>query len=84
MLIAEQVIDVIAGLKDFPKEKFKGEHMIFKDIGFDSLSFLELIVNLEDEFDVELDFLAHETEDISILTLTKEISKALGNDEEVC
>ncbi|MEC2074255.1 acyl carrier protein [Alkalihalophilus marmarensis] len=68
-------LNAIGDLKNIEPSKIKMEDKIFADLGFDSLSFLELIVTLEFEFDKEFDYLSHETDDFSVEVLVRKISE---------
>lgn len=72
-----KVISIIAELRKVPEDKIHSESMLFKDLGFDSLTFLEFIVNLEVEFDGEYEQLAQNIEDISVEQICNHIVKKL-------
>ncbi|USK44105.1 acyl carrier protein [Cytobacillus oceanisediminis] len=73
--LLESCLNAIGDLKDIEPSRINMEDKIFADLGFDSLSFLELIVTLEFEFDKEFDYLAHETDDFSVGVLIQKISE---------
>ncbi|KDR41566.1 acyl carrier protein [Caballeronia glathei] len=53
--VEERVKDVISDQLGINLSDLKGDMHIVKDLGADSLDFLELIMNAEDEFGIELD-----------------------------
>lgn len=73
--VQESCLKAIAELREMEYSNINTKDKIFADLGFDSLSFLELIVTLEFEFDKEFDYLAEETDDISVEILIQKISE---------
>ena len=54
MSVGDQVKDIIAKELDVPREKVKDDAVLQTDLGADSLDVVELLMNLEDEFDMKI------------------------------
>jgi len=52
--IVEAIIDMIASLPQPPAEKATPETNIARDLGLDSLAVMNLVMQLEDRFDVSM------------------------------
>jgi len=53
-MIVEKVIDIVSKELDINKDKIKLESRLAEDLGADSLDAVELIMALEDEFDIQI------------------------------
>ena len=51
----ETVIDLISKNLEVPKEKLNADTDIINDLDADSLDLAEMVMNIEDEFDIEID-----------------------------
>ena len=51
----ENVIDLISKNLEVPKEKLNADTDIINDLDADSLDLVEMVMNIEDEFDIEID-----------------------------
>lgn len=49
------VIDLISKNLEVPKEKLNADTDIINDLDADSLDLVEMVMNIEDEFDIEID-----------------------------
>ena len=54
MAVFEDVVDVVVEQLSVPKENVKMESNIIEDLGADSLDVVELVMALEEKFDVEI------------------------------
>jgi len=52
--ISERVIDIVADQLGVDKEKVKPETNFISDLGADSLDTVELVMELEEEFDINI------------------------------
>ena len=52
--IADRIIEIVAEKMDKPKEEIAPEKSIVNDLGADSLDTVELMMDIEDEFDVSI------------------------------
>ncbi len=52
--VAERVIDIVAEQLGVDKEKIKHETSFVNDLGADSLDTVELVMELEEEFDINI------------------------------
>jgi acyl carrier protein len=52
--IQDKVVEIIAKQLEIEKEKIKPETKIAEDLGADSLDRAEMVMDLEDEFDVSI------------------------------
>lgn len=52
--IAERIIELVAEKMDKPKEEIAEEKSFVNDLGADSLDIVELIMDIEDEFDLSV------------------------------
>jgi len=52
--IKNRVIDVAAGQAMMPREKISGASHFVEELGFDSLDLVELLMGVEDEFELEI------------------------------
>ncbi len=52
--IEERVIDIVAEQLGVEKEKVSGETSFVNDLGADSLDTVELVMELEEEFDITI------------------------------
>ncbi len=52
---AEKVIDIIADQLNYDKEKINRDTDIANDLGADSLDIAELMIALEEQFDINID-----------------------------
>jgi len=52
--VAERVIDIVAEQLGVDKEKVKPETHFINDLGADSLDTVELVMELEEEFDINI------------------------------
>ncbi len=52
--VAERVIDIVAEQLGVDKEKVKPETSFVNDLGADSLDTVELVMELEEEFDINI------------------------------
>jgi acyl carrier protein len=50
----EKVINIISDQLDFPREKLNRSSRFIEDIGADSLDIVELVMELEEEFDTQI------------------------------
>ena len=53
-MIVEKVIDIVSKELDINKDKIKLESRLAEDLGADSLDAVELIMALEDEFEIQI------------------------------
>ena len=51
----ETVIDLISKNLEVPKEKLNAQTDIVNDLDADSLDLVEMVMNIEDEFDIQID-----------------------------
>ena len=51
----ETVIDLISKNLEVPKEKLNADTDIINDLDADSLDLVEMVMNIEDEFDIGVD-----------------------------
>ncbi|MAW78322.1 MAG: acyl carrier protein [Planctomycetes bacterium] len=54
MSVADQVKDIIAEKLDVARDKVKDEAVLQTDLGADSLDIVELLMHLEDQFDMKI------------------------------
>lgn len=54
MSIEEKVIDIIVEKLNVPREKVKPEASFIDDLGADSLDLVELVMAMEEAFDIEI------------------------------
>ena len=54
MAVFDDVVDVVVEQLSVPKKKIKMESNIIEDLGADSLDVVELVMALEEKFDVEI------------------------------
>ena len=52
--VGERVIDIVADQLGVDKEKIKPETSFVNDLGADSLDTVELVMELEEEFDINI------------------------------
>lgn len=52
--IAERVVDIVADQMGVPKEKVTPETSFVNDLGADSLDQVELVMEIEEEFNVQI------------------------------
>ena len=52
--IAARIIEIVAEKMDKPKEDITPEKSIINDLGADSLDVVELVMDIEDEFDLSV------------------------------
>lgn len=52
--VADRVIDIVADQLGVDKEKVKPETSFVNDLGADSLDTVELVMELEEEFDINI------------------------------
>jgi len=67
--VQDKIIRLIAKVKDDPgvAEKLSGPAHLVDDLGLDSLQLINLILLVEDEFDVQVDFASFQMEHLSSL-----------------
>ena len=53
-MILEKVIGILAEELDLDTEEIKAESSLQEDLGADSLDVVEIVMALEDEFDIEI------------------------------
>ena len=54
MSVGDQVKDIIAEKLDVARDKVKDEAVLQTDLGADSLDIVELLMHLEDQFDMKI------------------------------
>ncbi len=54
MAVFDDVVDVVVEQLSVPKENVKMESNIIEDLGADSLDVVELVMALEEKFDIEI------------------------------
>jgi len=54
MSVGDQVKDIIADKLDVARDKVKDEAVLQTDLGADSLDIVELLMHLEDNFDMKI------------------------------
>ena len=54
MSVEQRVIDIVAEQLGVEKEKIKSESNFVNDLGADSLDTVELVMELEEEFDISI------------------------------
>ncbi|MEE2856043.1 MAG: acyl carrier protein [Planctomycetota bacterium] len=54
MSVGDQVKDIIADKLDVARDKVKDEAILQTDLGADSLDIVELLMHLEDNFDMKI------------------------------
>ena len=54
MSVEQRVIDIVAEQLGVDKEKIKSESNFVNDLGADSLDTVELVMELEEEFDISI------------------------------
>ena len=52
--VAERIIEIVAEKMDKPKEEITEEKHFVNDLGADSLDTVELMMDIEDEFDLSI------------------------------
>ena len=52
--VAERIIEIVAEKMDKPKEEITPEKSFVNDLGADSLDTVELMMDIEDEFDLSI------------------------------
>ena len=52
--VAERIIEIVAEKLDKPKEELAPEKSFINDLGADSLDTVELMMDIEDEFDLSI------------------------------
>ena len=52
--IADRIIEIVAGKMDKPKAEVTPEKSFVNDLGADSLDTVELMMDIEDEFDLSI------------------------------
>ena len=52
--IAERIIEIVAEKMDRPKEEISEDKSFENDLGTDSLDIVELMMDIEDEFDLSI------------------------------
>ncbi len=52
--VAERIIEIVAEKLGKPKEDLTPEKSLIKDLGADSLDMVELMMDVEDEFDLAI------------------------------
>ena len=52
--IAERIIEIVAEKMDKPKDEITEEKSFINDLGADSLDTVELMMDIEDEFDLSI------------------------------
>ena len=52
--IADRIIEIVAEKMDKPKEEITPEKSFINDLGADSLDTVELMMDIEDEFDLSI------------------------------
>ena len=52
--VAERVMDIVADQLSVDRDKIKPETSFVNDLGADSLDTVELVMELEDEFDIDI------------------------------
>jgi len=52
--VAERIIQIVAEKMDKPKEEISEDKSIINDLGADSLDVVEVIMDIEDEFDLSI------------------------------
>ena len=51
----QQVLEILSGVVEKPAAELKPEHKLKDDLELDSTQGMELLANLEDEFDLDID-----------------------------
>lgn len=54
MALENKVKEIVAEQLGIPEEEIQGESTFGEDLGSDSLDFLELVMALEEEFEIEI------------------------------
>ncbi|MDE0960254.1 MAG: acyl carrier protein [Planctomycetota bacterium] len=54
MSVEDQVMDIIAEKLDVARDKVKAEAVLQTDLGADSLDIVELLMHLEDNFEIKI------------------------------
>lgn len=76
--IAEKVTDIVVEQLGLERDKVKPESSFVDDLGADSLDTVELVMALEDEFDIEIP----DEEAEKITTLQEAINYVKNNSEK--
>ena len=50
----EQICEILEGFSEIPKEEMKLESDILNDLGMNSIDIMEVVVAIEDEFQIEV------------------------------
>lgn len=84
--ITDKVLEVVRlHAEPIPSEKVTPESLVVRDLGFDDLDVLEIAMDLEEAFSIEIDsnFEPDECETLTLQGLIDMTAKALGVAEEV-
>ncbi len=73
--VADRIIEIVAEKMDKPKEEITEEKSFVNDLGADSLDTVELMMDIEDEFDISIP----EEEAQKILTIGDAIKYVEGH-----
>lgn len=71
-----KVREIVADILDLEISEVKDEALILDDLGADSIAVMEIVMELEDEFDIEVS-----TDDILTLTTTADIITYIENNQ---
>ncbi len=71
-----KVLDIVAEILDLEASEIKKDALILDDLGADSIAVMEIVMELEDEFDIEVS-----TDDILTLTTVSEILTYIENNQ---
>jgi acyl carrier protein len=52
--VLKQVLQILSEYADMPAEEIRETHLLFEDLGFDSLDLVECSMEIEEEFDVSV------------------------------
>lgn len=84
--IEKSVVDIVAGHLDLAVSEVTMSSMLYADLGADSLAVVEIILALEEEFDIDLPDEdlegAEEGKDISVQTLVNIVQKVQERKKE--
>lgn len=50
----KRLVEVVADISDFPKEKIHNDSRLVDELGMDSLDCVTLVIAIEDKFDIDI------------------------------
>ena len=71
--MTKKIIEIVADILELEEDEVKVDALILDDLGADSIAVMEIVMELESEFDVEV-----VTEDITELKTVSDIEKYIS------